>query len=96
MKVLRNKRSFQISFDSNNEPNAAICNEKEKEIIEKFMRKCPHFDFPSVDNEELEKFKQKVIGFSIQYGTRNEKTTSFFLHFLETTREIGTSELKKK
>ena len=37
-----------------------------------------------------------MVAFAVQYGTRNEKTTSIFLNFLENTREIATNELKKK
>ena len=53
MKVVRNKRCFQINFDSNNEPNTGFGNEEEKDIIEKFVRKCSFFDFPSIENEEI-------------------------------------------
>ena len=53
MKVIRNKRCFQINFDSNNEPNTGFANEEEKDIIEKFVRKCSFFDFPIIENEEI-------------------------------------------
>ena len=53
MKVTRNKRCFQINFDSNNEPNTGFANEEEKDIIEKFVRKCSFFDFPIIENEEI-------------------------------------------
>ena len=96
MKISRDKRSFKINFDSSNETTVGFGGDEEKDIIEKFIQKCEYFDFPALVNEEIEKFKQKVVAFAIQFGTRNEKTTSFFLNFLENTREIGTSELKKR
>lgn len=71
MKISRNKRQFHISFDSNNEVATTIDRDEEKDIIEKFIQPCLYFQFPNVHNEEIEKFKKKVIGSANQYGTRN-------------------------
>lgn len=53
MRVVKIKKSFEISFDSNNETAGGSGNEEEKDIIEKFIQKCPYFDFPPIENEEI-------------------------------------------
>lgn len=50
MKISRNRRHFQISFDSNNEVNN-FDKEEEKDIISKFIQPCPYFQFPAIQNE---------------------------------------------
>lgn len=51
MKVSKNKRQFQINFDSNNEISNSLDHEEEKDIIDKFIQPCPFFQFPQVRNE---------------------------------------------
>ena len=72
MKVTQIKNEAIICFDLNNEGfNNNFEREEEKDILEKFIQPCEGFDFPPIQNEDIEKFKKKIIAFAVQYGTRN-------------------------
>jgi hypothetical protein len=48
MKISRDRRYFEITFESTAEPNANAGgpdHEEEKDVIEKFIQPCPYFQF---------------------------------------------------